>query len=86
MALEQVIATATQLAASVEVGDFATARGQACSVTTLAGQAELQTVAHAAQRMLSALADIPVDEQELGLAMIELADETALLVQGELGP
>jgi hypothetical protein len=84
MALEQVIATATQLAALVEVGDLATARDTASKVTALAGQAELQTVANAAQRVLEALGATPVREEELGVAMIVLADEIALLIQGGL--
>lgn len=80
MTLEEVIASATHLAAAVDAGDLIVARRLAADTTTLAGQAELQTVAHAAHRVAEALAAGPAQETELGLAMTVLADEIALLI------
>lgn len=80
MTLERVIATATQLAASVEARHFAQALDLARSVTHRSGQAELQTVAIAGQRVVDALAGAPISEAALGSAMMILAEEIALLI------
>ena len=80
MTLEDVIATATHLAAAVEAGDHRNARRLAVDVAKFAGSAELQTVAQAAQRVVDALSEDPTEQGDLGLAMIVLADEIALLI------
>lgn len=86
MTLGDVIATATHLAVAVEAGDHRNARLLAADVTMFAGRAELQAVAQAAQRVVIALSDDPAEQGNLGLAMIVLADEIALLIDGGHGP
>lgn len=80
MTLEDVIASAMHLTAAVEAGDLRHARRLAVDVAKFAGSAELQTVAHAAQRVVDALSEDPTEQGDLGLAMIVLADEIALLI------
>ncbi|UPG88250.1 hypothetical protein L2Y96_12555 [Luteibacter aegosomaticola] len=86
MTLEDVIAAATQLAAAVEAGDDREARFLAIDVAKLAGRAELQTVALAAQRVVNALSEESTEQDDLGVAMIVLADEIALLIHGANAP
>jgi hypothetical protein len=86
MTLEDVIATATQLAAAVEAGDHKEARLLAADVFNFAGRAELQTVAQAAQRVVDALEEDLSEQGDLGLAMIVLADEIALVIDGAREP
>lgn len=80
MTLEAVIAAATHLAGAVESGDQAQARRLAAEVALLASRAELQTIRQASQRVVDALTEQPDRRAELGIAMITLADEIALLI------
>lgn len=86
MTLADVIASATHLAAAVEAGDHSSARVLAADVATFAGRAELQTVAQAAQRVVTELSDDPTEQGDLGLAMVVLADEIALLIDAVHDP